>query len=215
MPTYHTLKTVFVHIPKTGGSTISTILRRPNLRSLTKHEPCQTINKHASIFVHLDELGPEAKNYFKFSFVRNPWDRLVSAYHYIIARRKELELVANHSTFESFLHSFVEEPSQYLSIPYFTPQSDFLINEDGEMPIDFLGRFETFEKDLSIVLREVGSKRRFFKHRKKSRRQDYREYYSTESSKAVGAIYISDIQNFGYDFNDGLIRQKQFSLRKL
>ncbi|WP_160116438.1 sulfotransferase family 2 domain-containing protein [Ruegeria sp. AU67] len=215
MPIYPTLKTAFVHIPKTGGSTISTIMRRPKFGSLTKQEPCPTVNKHASVFVHLDQLGLEAQNYFKFSFVRNPWDRLVSAYHYIIVRRKELDLVVNHATFESFLGSFVEEPLHYLNIPYFKPQSSFLVNDNGDMPLDFLGRFETFEKDLSEVLREIGSRRMFFRHRKKSKRRDYREYYSAESSEAVGEIYIRDVQNFGYDFNDGLIRSKNFSLRKL
>ena len=215
LPNYHTLKTVFVHIPKTGGSTISTILRRPRFPSLTKHEPCPKIDKHASVFVHLDQLGPEAQDYFKFSFVRNPWDRLVSAYHYIVARRNELELVSNHADFEDFLHSFIEEPSRYLGIPYFRPQSSFLVDDKGDMPLDFLGRFETFEKDLSVVLREIGSKRMLFKHRKKSKRRDYREYYSPESSKAVGEIYIRDIQNFEYDFDDGLVRKKNFSIRKL
>lgn len=215
MPIYPTLKTVFVHIPKTGGSTVSTVLRRPKLRSLTKHDPSPAIDKHSSIFVHLEKLGPEAGDYFKFSFVRNPWDRLVSAFHYIIERRKELELVANHEDFEGFLYSFIEEPSKYLDIPYFRPQSSFLVDDKGEMPLDFLGRFETFEKDLSVVLREIGSRRMLFKHRKKSKRRDYREYYSAKSSKAVGEIYIRDIQNFGYSFNDGLIRKKNLSLRKL
>ncbi len=215
MPIYPTLKTVFVHIPKTGGSTVSTILRRPNFPSLTKHDPSPGIDKHSSVFVHLEQLGPEEKDFFKFSFVRNPWDRLVSAYHYVIARRQKLELVANHETFDSFLSSFVEEPSQFLELPYFRPQSSFLVNDNGEMPLDFLGRFETFEKDLGVVLREIGSRRMFVKHRKKSKRRDYREYYTAESSKAVGEIYISDVENFGYEFNDGVVRKHIFSLRKL
>ena len=215
VPIYPTLKTVFIHIPKTAGSTVSTILRRPNLLNFTKHDPSPAIDKHSSLFVHLEQLGPEAADYFKFSFVRNPWDRLVSAYHYIIARRQELDLVASHPDFESFLSSFTEEPSKYLDIPYFKPQSSFLVNDDGEMPLDFLGRFETLDKDLKVVLREIGSRRMFFKHRKKSKRRDYREYYSDESSKAVGEVYIRDIENFGYDFNDGLVRKKNFSLRKL
>lgn len=215
MSIYPTLKTVFVHIPKTGGSTVSTILRRPNFLSLTKHDPSPAIDKHSPLSTHLEHLGPEAADYFKFSFVRNPWDRLVSAYHYIVARRTELELVKNHDTFESFLSSFVNEPSQYLDMLYFRPQSSFLVDSNGEMPLDFLGRFETFEKDLRVVLRNIGSRRLFFKHRKKSKRRDYREYYSKESGKAVGEVYIRDIENFEYDFNDGLIRKQNFPIRKL
>ena len=215
MPIYPKLKTVFVHIPKTGGSTVSTILRRPRHFSLTKHDPIPAIDKHSSVFVNLQHLGPDAEDYFKFSFVRNPWDRLVSAYHYITARREKLELVTNNDTFESFLSSFIEEPSKYLEIPYFKPQSDFLVDDNGEMPLDFLGRFETFEKDLSVVLREIGGRRMFFKHRKKSKRRDYRDYYSAESSKAVGEVYIRDAENFGYVFDDGLIRKKNIGLRKL
>ncbi|MGI9368523.1 MAG: sulfotransferase family 2 domain-containing protein [Ruegeria sp.] len=215
MPIYPTLKTVFVHIPKTGGSTVSTILRRPNFGSLTKHDPSPAIDKHSSIFAHLEQLGPQDKDYFKFSFVRNPWDRLVSAYHYVIERRKELELVANHNSFDGFLSSFIEEPSQYLDLPYFRPQSSFLVGDNGEMPLDFLGRFETFEKDLGVVLQEIGSRRMFFKHRKKSKRRDYREYFSAETSKAIGEVYNRDLQNFGYEFNDGVIRKHNFALRKL
>ncbi|MEP4767559.1 MAG: sulfotransferase family 2 domain-containing protein [Roseibium sp.] len=215
VPVYPTLKTVFVHIPKTGGSTISTILRRPNPLRLSKHDPSPAIDKHSSVFEHLEHLGPEAGEYFKFSFVRNPWDRLVSAYHYIIARRPEFELVANHDNFESFLASFIETPSQFLDIPYFRPQSSFLLDDNGEMPLDFLGRFETFENDLRVVLREIDCRRTFFKHRKKSKRRDYREYYSAESNKAVGDVYIRDVENFGYDFDDGIIRKKSRPLRKL
>jgi Sulfotransferase family len=215
VPIYPTLKTAFVHIPKTGGSTVSTILRHPNILSLTKHDPAPEKDKHSSIFEQIEQLGPEAGDYFKFSFVRNPWDRLVSAYHYIITRRTGLDRVTNHDTFESFLSSFIEEPSRYLKLQYFKPQSSFLVNDKGEMPLDFLGRFETFEKDLGVVLREIGIRRTFFKHRKKSKRSDYREYYSADSSKAVGEIYRSDVEHFGYEFEDGLVRRQDFFLKKL
>ncbi len=215
MPSYPTLKTVFVHIPKTGGSTISSILRRPNALSLHKHDPSPAISKHASVFEHLEHLGPKSGDFFKFSFVRNPWDRLVSAYHYVAERRTSMESVTNHETFEDFLASFIEEPSQFLNTKYFRPQSSYLVNDDGEMPLDFLGRFETFEKDLGVVLREIGSRRMFFRHRKKSQRRDYRDYYTAQSSKAVGEVYFRDVQNFGYEFNDGLFRKKYFSIRKL
>ncbi len=210
MPIYPTLKTVFVHIPKTGGSTVSTILRRPNVLSLTKHDPLPTADKHASLFKLIEELGPEAEDYFKFSFVRNPWDRLVSAYHYIIARRTNLELVAHHENFDSFLSSFIDDPSHYLGIPYFRPQANFLLSPEGESPLDFLGRFETLEQDLAVVLKNIGGRRLFFRHRKKSKRRDYRTYYSPETCAAVGEVYKRDVEHFRYDFEDGLMRKDSF-----
>ncbi len=81
--------------------------------------------------------------------------------------------------------------------------------------MDFLGRFETFENNLRVLLREIYCRRTFFKHRKKSKRRDYREYYSAESNKAVGDVFIRDVENFGYHFDDGIIRKKSRPLRKL
>lgn len=215
MPIYPSHKAIFVHIPKNGGSTITTLLKRDRFlgRRLNVTDPRD--NGRETISELLEVMGDEAKDYYKFSFVRNPWDRFVSAYHYVCQRRPEMETVTSYENFADFAEAFSKNPDQYLNIRYFRPQWTFLTDKDGNSPMDFIGRFENFDSDLQQVLRQLGIRRTFMRHRKRTKRSDYRDYYDAKSTAAIAEVYAPDIERFDYEFDSGSVRKNAFLLRRL
>ncbi len=208
MPIFPNIKVIFVHIPKSGGSTVTTVLKRDRFlgRRVNPRDPRDTDIDYISQY--FDLLGNEANDYYKFSFVRNPWDRFVSGYHYVCQRRPEITEVSSHGTFAEFVHAFSQEPDKFLKIRYFQPQHIYLTDSSGEMPIDFVGRFERFDEDLKVALKQIGMRRALVRHRKQSKRTDYRDYYDQETQDIVGRVYAKDVDLFSYKFDDGRRREK-------
>ena len=110
MPIYPHHTAIFVHIPKNGGSTVTTMLKRRRMFDIMpapedpRGQGCETILQYMAA------IGDDTGDYFKFSFVRNPWDRLVAAYHYIKQRRPELDRVNRHADFRAFVADLSKEP---------------------------------------------------------------------------------------------------------
>ncbi len=206
MPIYPTYRAAFVHIPKNGGSTVTTAMRRKNLlgQRLEKGELVSSGNE--TITDILDHLGSEADTYFKFSFVRNPWDRFVSAYHYVRQRRPELTQVNCHSSFPAFVDAFNADPLPFLKIRYFRPQWTYLTDDEGEVALDKIGRFEQFDQDLYDILGKIGMRRSLIRHRKRTVRADYRDYYDAHRQDVIARVYDEDIELFDYSFEDGCVR---------
>lgn len=154
-------------------------------------------------------LGDEFENYYSFSFVRNPWDRFVSAYHYVCQRRPHITSVTSHQSFSDFAKAFASDPEEYQKIRYFRPQVPYLVDTDGALAVDFVGRLENFEGDLQKVLGKLGIRRKIIRHRKKSARADYRQYFSAKEKDAIAEAYARDIEYFDYKFEDGREREKR------
>lgn len=215
MPIYPNHRAVFVHIPKNGGSTITTLLKRDRFlgRRVNRVDPrgvgCEVISDY------LQALEDESESYFKFSFVRNPWDRFVSAYHYICQRRPEIKEVVSLGSFDNFVSEFSHDPDTFLGIRYFKPQWKYLTDHTGSVPMDFVGRFEQFEDDLAIALKAIGLRRSVIRHRKQTKRKDYRDYYSSSSRGVIASVYARDIDLFSYEFENGTRRRNSSLLRFL
>ena len=210
-------KFIFVHIAKTGGTSIRSALNRFVLRDpfrwiqmfinrisdLTNHRAGIKIPRHASIVV-AKELLPEDKfeGFFKFAFVRNPWDLQVSSYHHI--RRERPHLIEHIKNFEDFLKWKLEadRPYHYILDASKRPQWYSLIDVDGRCLVDFIGRYENLNRDFEEVCRRIGFKRvPHLPHRRKSKdRRDYRYYYNDKSIELVAKHYSIDIEKFGYEF---------------
>jgi hypothetical protein len=100
MPIYNNIKCIYVHIPKTGGQSISKMLSQAEL--LCKNENnCEL--EHLTMSMILNRLKPES--YFKFAIVRHPVDRLVSEYFFSKKYRPYL-LNTEHYTFHNTLKQF-------------------------------------------------------------------------------------------------------------
>jgi len=197
VPISHRHRALLVHVPKTGG----TCILRTLFRDVTRL-PGQCAHPHLSEIIK--QGGAQLSDYFKFAFVRNPWDRLVSAYHHILEKRRDYQpLLRPYASFTEFARALADKPERFAAIVHLRAQTDFL---DGSGPlggVDFLGRFESFRQDFYYVLRQVGKSPPLVRRRNASRHADYRSFYDTRTREAVGSLYINDCRRFDYDFDRG------------
>lgn len=200
-------KFLFVHIYKTAGNSVARALephayrpgswRLSNLptwlttphRHLLKEKP----PKHASA-ADLRAVIPEPifKEFFKFTFVRNPWDWQVSLYHYILEHPADRmhERVKAMGSFETYM--------RWRATDYRT-QTSQISDESGKCLVDFVGRVENINEDFVEICRRIGIQSRLG-HQNKSSHRPYREYYSDETREIASKIYAPDIEQFGYSF---------------
>lgn len=211
---------LFIHVPKTAGNSLDELLRphaeQPQQvlvnrllalcgihinyfgpvrwRQFRRHVAAAVVQKHlpAEIFQRL----------FKFAFVRNPWDALVSQYHYKRLGRVHHEYrMVQHISFEEFAY-------WWLAVKNKMRQKPLLCNAQGEMLMDFVGRFETLDEDLDYVLQTIGLNGRLG-HQNPSKHSDYRTYYSDALAEFVGEQLAEDVELFGYCF-DGIRHTPEF-----
>lgn len=131
-------------------------------------------------------------SFFKFSFVRNPWDWQVSLYHYILDRPKNpgYEETKKMGSFRNFVFS-----REKLS---FT-QTSCLVDESGNLLVDFVGKFENLDQDFQSICHKVDISASL-PHINKSKRTDYQDYYDAETRDLTARLYAEDIERFGYTF---------------
>jgi hypothetical protein len=207
---------LFVHIAKTGGTSIRVALRRykwkdpyrillflcSRMSALTGHRLGCRFPRHAKIVAAYEMLPRELfVKLFKFAFVRNPWDLQVSSYHHILRERPHL--LERINDFETFLRWKLdpERPYQFIVDTSIELQSDYLIDLRGKSLIDFVGRYENLEEDFKEACRRIGIRPPKLPHRRKAKdRSAYREYYNDETARLISEHFRRDIEMFGYDF---------------
>lgn len=184
-------KFIYVHIPKCGGNSIKEAL------GLEGHD-------HRGIV----EVNGDISNYFKFTFVRNPWDRFVSGYEYLKQGgiRQMLPDTNWDDYFENrvnFYPSFKEfvKSKEWVSSGWlhFTPQYDF-INISNNICMDFIGKVENMQDDYDTICKAIGLKSSVLKRTNRSKRRNYEEYFDDESRKIIAEEYEKDIKYFDYSF---------------
>tara|TARA_Y100000004_G_C8839070_1_gene379666 strand:- start:42 stop:563 length:522 start_codon:yes stop_codon:yes gene_type:complete len=170
----HKHKVLFIHVIKTGGTSIAAAL---NMKQF--HGSATTIRKL---------VGEDIWNdYFKFTFVRNPYEKIVSQYHY-----NAHKWGFKDSTFEEYIKAWNagKRISTY-------PQSHLsYINEK----LDFIGRFENLQQDFNIVCDKIGIPQQQLPHKNKSKHKHYTEYYDDKLKEIVAERYAKDLVHFGYSF---------------
>lgn len=210
-------KFAFVHVQKTGGASISELLRYavPDVTSCGPR--------------HMGARGARRRlkdwdEYYRFAFVRNPWDRLVSWYSMMEGTRKAregeplpaharlrlrrrpllshaVEVLEEDPTFEAFLKQCTGEFRKDGAVYSFTRnQADYLTDRNGRLLVDFVGRFERLEADVAAVFAEIGLGEPKLPHANKSKRGHYSGYYTPETARIVAERFAKDIDYFGYEF---------------
>jgi hypothetical protein len=215
----HKYKFIFVHIAKTGGTSIRSaltplLLTDPyrilqylinRLSGLTNHKIGVKFPRHAKIITAQEILPREYfDKLFKFAFVRNPWDLQVSSYFHV--RRERPYLVEHISSFEDFLKFKLEEdrPYHYILDASKEPQWYSLIDIKGRCIVDFIGRYENLKQDFDKVCKKIGINKKIkLPHKRKAldRASDYRIYYTDKAAELVAKYYQVDIENLGYTFD--------------
>lgn len=199
---------VFVHVSKAAGSSIVRLLGdhalprpAPGLNSLlrlldlprdyhrfrfSQHGSLQDVERH---------MPPDVFDvYFKFAFVRNPFDRLVSEYNALLHKpyNRRHERVKRMG-FSGYLRH--EAPRIVV------PQVELVTRRDGRVGLDFVGRFEHFDRDLAQVCSRLGLPLpAAIPHTNRFRHDDYRSFYTDTDIEVATRHYGADLEMFGYAF---------------
>jgi len=146
---------------------------------------------------------------YKFAFVRNPLDRVVSVYFWL-----GYKYFSRFEDFVGFLYKKRGEPDirgaveNYMSLdwflnsPFYKPQYKFICNSRGKLMVDFLGRFEDFSTDLATLLDNLKveyDEELLFKKVNATKHEIYTTYYNKKTRDMVKSIYKRDFEIFGYE----------------
>jgi chondroitin 4-sulfotransferase 11 len=181
---------IFIHINKTAGTSIGKAIGLSLKDHLTAREVIARIG--------MDKWGTA----YKFTLVRNPWDKVVSHYEY---RRKKnkTEIASRNIPFSEWVRMTYGENKDtfYYNNPRsFQPQVEWLKDNEGNISIDFIGKFESINKDFHQIKTIIGLDAEL-PHLNASERVDYLSYYDDETRDVVARWFREDIEVFGYNFN--------------
>lgn len=172
-------KFIHIHIPKTAGTSIAVALGYPRGKT-PDHRTAAMVKKATK----------EWNSYFKFVFVRNPWDWVVS--HFFSKNKNKLAT----ATFEEKRLAF----RQYAyRIRGWDRQSDFFQDKEGNCLVDFIGRFENLKEEFDYVCKQLGIEVQIH-HLNPSSHNHYHDYYDDKSKDRVAFYFKKDIELLDYEF---------------
>jgi len=222
----HKHRFLFVHVAKTGGRSIGIALRKHCLST-------ERFNTH-SLDPNVDMLGrrialevrpaltdEQWDDYFKFAFVRNPWDRTVSMYHHIkssvslkatgkiryleeITRR--LKIHPDELTFDVFVRRVLQD--RVFDNYHWDKQIRCFTDEGNTNVFDFIGRFEHLQRDYNAVCERLGLPIERLPYQNRTRHLHYSSYYDSQTEQIVADLYPEDIRMFGYGFERVVGKEK-------
>ena len=216
MPVSHSHKTIFVHIPKTAGTSIEAVLGMHGDKHDIGVVPYfnQVLDREHLYGRQMQHMTAEAirtvlnndtlfDSYFKFTVVRNPWDRLVSALAWTDQKwvRGEELTVSGFDSQVRQLHAFlITAQTEPVQLPhYLYPQSLYIFDAARRPLVNFIARYENLAADWRVICAELKVNVEL-PARMKSHHRDYREYYSPETRQRVADMYALDISLFQYEF---------------
>jgi hypothetical protein len=191
---------LFVHIPKTGGNSIQTVLRdysedeivaknprQDGVERFAVRNPKYELKKHSALAEYRDAMGNEQfSKLYKFTVIRNPWDRMVSFY-FTPGRQKEW----NAREFEKLILQT-------------KPAADYLrLKKDDADPfanVDRIIRFENLEEDFRAVCDQLKIVASPLPKYNRSEREHYSKYYDAKLREIVRERFADEIKAFGYNF---------------
>lgn len=200
---------IFVAIPKTGTHSVRQALRvhmgegamEQVKLFVTKSLPIPQLARlghgHISLRQLQRAMAPDDfGGFFKFAFVRNPFDRFVS---YCAFMTREQPGAFDRDPKDVLRHFlFRAPPEQHI---LFQPQYGFVTGEDGALLSDFIGRVEDMQSSYDAVCRRIGIPSAPLGKSNSSKRGDYRQYYDAKLIDGVRSRYARDCELFGYDFD--------------
>jgi hypothetical protein len=191
---------LFVHIPKTAGNSIQTILRhysedeivalradQDGIERFGIRNPNYKIKKHSTLAEYRAALGEARfRDLYKFTCVRNPWDRMVSYYF-----GTTLVQAWDRKEFKKLILKAVSV-------------TDYLRLDKGESDpfgnVDYVMRFENLTDDFRTVSAKLGIPATRLPQYNRSNREHYSKYYDTELRELIRKRFAPEIDRFGYAF---------------
>jgi hypothetical protein len=201
----HKHKFIFFPIPKTGTHSIRFALR-PYLDeqdeehvALFHHskfnieEFKDRNNGHFSVQEIRPHLNEKVWNtYYKFCFVRNPFDRFVSTCFF-----KNPLIQKNTEKATAIMKLIAKKELKNKSL-FYRPQLHYLIDFNGEIAIDFIGKLENMQTDYELICKKINIPILTLDQLNTSTHENYSDYYDKELEQLVLELYFEDFQKFNY-----------------
>lgn len=205
-------KWMFIHIPKTGGSSIvSHLWRHADVEGVVNgcdsgedqfrwRNINKDIHQHASLRDTINILGDHVQGYFKFCVVRNTWDLLVSlwCYWHKLSKypdpfRHAVNVVNNHDTFKS-----------YVSNCKVDLQLDAIRSADSQVDMDYIARFDHLDEDVKFIFDKINLPINKLPVINITKHAHYSTFYDDETVGIVNRRWCEDINyfNFKFDYNN-------------
>ena len=188
-------KILFIHIPKCGGTSIN--------NSSLFSKPRGGHNSYKQIKMLL--TNRDFYSYKAFTIVRNPWDRLASAFYYLNRSNKQTDIAVKVDYLECyggklnlFLEAFCEKPNDFLHLNLFKPMNYFINPNDSEIPL-FVQKLEELD-DITNLCNFIGLKISLDKLNKAPCKPDRKLHssFTTQTFEGISAIFKEDIEIFKY-----------------
>lgn len=205
---------LFLHIPKTAGSSVE--------EALFHYQSFDYFTiTHGCALQYKDWLDDDFYfSLYKFAFVRNPWDLQTSCYRYYVLSHgidmtfdEYINWKFNGSISDMIdrLPKDVPDVSiDWLSQCFYIhrgPQTYFLIDEKGNFIVDYIASFERLSEHFNTIVEKLELQDVYLPHLNSSdsfgTSTDYRDYYTKETEELIRSRYALDIKMFGYDFKKG------------
>ena len=179
-------KVIFLHIHRTGGTTITQLLRQSG------YSPTQVIHGELPSV----KIPMHRENIFIFTFARNPWDRLLSWYFYL-----HQHAIQQDNGFNRFIDELLEENKEApVNEKFLCNQLDYLTDQNDQFLPDEVGRFEQFEYEVRRIFGLLSIPIPSIPKLNDVSKPKYKDFYDQETMEKVAQLCKKDILYFNYKF---------------
>ncbi len=215
----YTHKFIFFHVAKVAGLSIRKALKDyvQEPEKFKVRRPPKTLNgKPNPLYAMWDAFmthitAKDAKkelpektysNFYKFAFVRNPWDWQVSMYHFILKETGHVnhDIVKSMAGFEEYLTWVINTQKNPYAKGATQFQKDMVIDQKGKIIVDFVGKYENLTHDFQHVC-QILNIETSLPSINRSVHRDYKSYYNSTTKKMVEEYFKADIELFAYTFD--------------
>lgn len=210
----HSKRIAYLPIAKVGTSSIKASIYKMTVQDYNiihgELEFVEDISLKLPIWVKAHDKN-KYNEYYKFTFVRNPFNRLVSCYeNKYHSDKKRIGVSMKFLYFQTYLLGYLKEDNGFKEFvkkmakiplkfadPHFIPQSYYILDKNGACRVDYVGKFENFEHDWAWLMEKYSFAP--LSHYNKTDKVNWMDYYDRKTAELVYMYYEKDIKSFGYE----------------
>jgi hypothetical protein len=205
---------IFIHIPKTAGTSITSILQELPARRFVRLQELLLfprrvrpwhVRRHDTALNIRSKIGDDQfARFFKFAVVRNPWDLMVSSYFWWTQKATRWSVFDEDTRVIAEMNGFCEFARSHYGAcminEFRGDMLDLITDLNGRVIVDYVARFERLDDDMLEICRRIGVPYRPLPRANFTERKPYREYYDEETRNLIGWRFQREIALFGYEF---------------